>query len=125
VKKNKFHALIKRQIKSTIPERYHANLLEKPYIKLREFIYFSKFRKQLDNLGFRRYCPVCRSWLKSFEPFGIIPRPDALCPIRRLPQQQPDRWRKGVRPLATVPGGGVVLWSEDLARAPACSPGVA
>lgn len=28
-----------------------------------------------------RYCPVCGSWLRVFEPFGSRPRPNALCPV--------------------------------------------
>ena len=34
----------------------------------------------LDYLGWARYCPVCREWVRSFEPFGVVPRPDARCP---------------------------------------------
>ena len=33
------------------------------------------------HFGLRRYCPICASWLRSFEPFGLRPRPDALCPV--------------------------------------------
>lgn len=33
------------------------------------------------HFGLRRYCPVCASWLRSFEPFGLRSRPDALCPV--------------------------------------------
>lgn len=31
--------------------------------------------------GLVRYCPVCCSFVRSFKPFGVVPRPDVLCPI--------------------------------------------
>src|SRR6185295_8593654 len=37
--------------------------------------------KRLDPLRFRCYCPICRSQLRSFQPFGVRPRPNALCPV--------------------------------------------
>lgn len=37
--------------------------------------------KKIKYFGWKRYCPVCKSRLKSFEPFGVVPRPDALCPF--------------------------------------------
>jgi SAM-dependent methyltransferase len=43
-------------------------LLERAWLKARYF-------------GLTRYCPICRSHLRSFKPFGLVPRPDALCPV--------------------------------------------
>ena len=31
--------------------------------------------------GQRRYCPVCKSRLRCFKPYGHNPRPDAKCPV--------------------------------------------
>ncbi len=31
--------------------------------------------------GNARYCPVCRSHLRKFLDFGLVPRPDARCPV--------------------------------------------
>jgi len=50
-----------------IPEPFKKPL-RRAWLKVRHF-------------GLRRYCPVCASWLRSFEPFGLGPRPDALCPV--------------------------------------------
>jgi SAM-dependent methyltransferase len=33
------------------------------------------------HFGLRRYCPCCRSHLRRFKPFGLDPRPEALCPV--------------------------------------------
>lgn len=32
-------------------------------------------------VGWARYCPICRSWVRSFGQFGVNPRPDARCPV--------------------------------------------
>jgi len=43
-----------------------------------------QIRPWLGNLrrwpGHARYCPLCRGYLAGFEPFGVIPRPEACCP---------------------------------------------
>ena len=36
---------------------------------------------KIKHLGFSRYCPCCNSYLRSFEPYGVVPRPDARCPV--------------------------------------------
>jgi SAM-dependent methyltransferase len=33
------------------------------------------------GVGFSRYCPCCKSHLRGFKPFGLVPRPDAFCPV--------------------------------------------
>ncbi|MHC5162189.1 MAG: class I SAM-dependent methyltransferase, partial [Planctomycetota bacterium] len=33
------------------------------------------------NFGFKRYCPVCRSWVRNFNPYGLSHRTDAQCPV--------------------------------------------
>jgi len=44
------------------------SLLERAWMKVRYF-------------GLTRYCPICRTHLRSFKPFGLVPRTDALCPV--------------------------------------------
>ncbi|MEM9446296.1 MAG: methyltransferase domain-containing protein [Verrucomicrobiota bacterium] len=43
----------------------------------------SKLRplKRLYYIGNRRRCPLCKSGLREFHGFGIIPRKDAKCPV--------------------------------------------
>ena len=53
-----------------------AKLTPKPIKKPVERI-FNKFR----YFGFARYCPICRSWLRLFKPYGVSSRPDACCPV--------------------------------------------
>ena len=31
--------------------------------------------------GFGRYCPCCQAHLRRFKPFGVVPRPEACCPV--------------------------------------------
>src|SRR4051812_21821258 len=33
------------------------------------------------HYGRSRYCPVCASHLRQFQPYGWPPRPDAQCPV--------------------------------------------
>jgi SAM-dependent methyltransferase len=33
------------------------------------------------NFGFGRYCPCCNAHLRRFSPFGLVLRPEALCPV--------------------------------------------
>lgn len=40
-----------------------------------------KILKKIRYFGWKRYCPVCKSRLRLFEPFGVVERTDALCPI--------------------------------------------
>ena len=54
-----------KSIKGLIP-----NTIKKP---LKRFV--------LRYFGWDCYCPICRNWFRSFEPFGIIPRPNARCPV--------------------------------------------
>ena len=41
---------------------------------------------------YRNYCPVCQNWVRSFEPFGIVNRPDAICPICGSLERQRGVW---------------------------------
>ena len=42
---------------------------------------FRRVAAQCSQLGLARYCPCCRSYLRTFKPFGLVPRPEARCPI--------------------------------------------
>jgi SAM-dependent methyltransferase len=33
------------------------------------------------HFGWQRYCPLCRSHVRSFRPGGVIPRREAICPV--------------------------------------------
>jgi predicted SAM-dependent methyltransferase len=33
------------------------------------------------EFGLSRYCPCCNSYLRSFKTYGVVPRPEARCPI--------------------------------------------
>jgi SAM-dependent methyltransferase len=37
--------------------------------------------QKLVYFGFKRYCPVCRSWVRKFKPYGVNQRVDAQCPV--------------------------------------------
>ena len=37
--------------------------------------------QKLLNFGFKRYCPVCHSWVRKFNPYGLNRRVDAQCPV--------------------------------------------
>lgn len=37
--------------------------------------------KKIAYFGFGRYCPVCKSNVRSFKPFGVGDRPEARCPV--------------------------------------------
>jgi SAM-dependent methyltransferase len=37
--------------------------------------------RRLRHVGLARYCPCCKSRLRRFKDFGVIPRPEALCPV--------------------------------------------
>ena len=54
---------MKRIIKTIFP---YAILL-----RVKKVVYFGK----------QRYCPVCENSVRLFQPFGIVPRPDARCPV--------------------------------------------
>ena len=41
----------------------------------------SEWFRRLKHWGFRRFCPACGSRTRSFESFGVPPRPDAQCPV--------------------------------------------
>jgi SAM-dependent methyltransferase len=51
-----------------------SRLTSKP---LRQLVY------KILYFGWARYCPVCRSRLRSFRPSGYVRRPDARCPVCR------------------------------------------
>jgi SAM-dependent methyltransferase len=41
----------------------------------------AKTVRRCRHFGLARYCPCCKSHLRGFRPFGVIPRPEALCPV--------------------------------------------
>lgn len=37
--------------------------------------------RRLRYLGLARYCPLCDSHVRLFLPHGVVPRPNAVCPV--------------------------------------------
>ena len=60
---------LKSTLKKFIPERYHS-LIQRIYFNLRSLWY----------IGNRFICPYCNGHFRKFLPFGVKPRPNALCP---------------------------------------------
>ena len=48
--------------------------------------------KKLIYFGFGRYCPVCKSNVRSFRPHGLARRPDAVCPVCGAPERLRLAW---------------------------------
>ena len=48
--------------------------------------------KRLKLFGLSRFCPICYSWLRCFEPFGSKPRPDACCPVCKSLERHRLAW---------------------------------
>jgi SAM-dependent methyltransferase len=40
-----------------------------------------RFARRSAQIGFARYCPVCRAHVRAFRPYGVSSRPDACCPV--------------------------------------------
>lgn len=53
---------------------------------------YRQFRRRLRHAGLRRYCPVCRSPVRGFEPCGRRQRPDCLCPVCRSRERHRLTW---------------------------------
>lgn len=64
-----------------MPGNYYYSLLQRPYRKVRRFVPCHLIAKKLRYFGLSHYCPICQSRLRKFLPFGVKPRPNALCPV--------------------------------------------
>ena len=42
---------------------------------------FRSLLRRAKHFGWTRFCPVCRSRVRRFLPAGVVPRPDAVCPV--------------------------------------------
>ena len=51
------------------------------YSDAREFVLYSRFTKRVRSFGTAYFCPVCRSSIRGFLPFGLEHRPNAKCPV--------------------------------------------
>lgn len=47
---------------------------------------------RLTNFGLARFCPLCRSSLRRFLPFGVRRRPNALCPVCKSVERHRALW---------------------------------
>lgn len=52
-----------------------------------------KFKRKIQYLGFARYCPVCSSWVRKFDQYGLRPRPDAQCPVCKTLERHRFLWQ--------------------------------
>jgi Methyltransferase domain len=58
---------VKRVGRAVIPSAYHRQV--------------GMMVSKVSNFGFGRYCPCCKAHLRRFRPFGLVLRPEALCPV--------------------------------------------
>jgi len=56
-----------KKIKKLIPEKIKKRI-ERLLAKLKFF-------------GFARFCPLCNSWVRGFDDYGVVSRHDARCPV--------------------------------------------
>jgi SAM-dependent methyltransferase len=40
-----------------------------------------EFARRVQYAGLARYCPLCRAHVRLFHPHGVVPRPNAVCPV--------------------------------------------
>jgi hypothetical protein len=59
--------LLRVVAKAIIPDTYHER--------------FRRGFERIMRFGLARYCPCCKARLRRFEPFGLVPRPEAKCPV--------------------------------------------
>jgi len=72
--------LIKQLAKKLLPQKFFSNI-QKAHRKLRYLFLYSQFSNKIRYFGIAHYCPICRSYLSKLLPFGVNPRPNALCPV--------------------------------------------
>ena len=53
----------------------------------------STLKRKIQYLGFARYCPVCGSWLRRFDVYGLARRPDAQCPVCKTLERHRLLWQ--------------------------------
>ncbi len=77
--------VLRRVLTRTLGERRSSQALTTFWGRYHVWGHFVKRRLRIFYrirfFGWARYCPVCQSWLQLFQSFGVIPRPDARCPI--------------------------------------------
>ena len=40
-----------------------------------------KNTKKILNVGITKFCPICTSYIRNFNPYGVNKRPNAVCPV--------------------------------------------
>jgi len=63
-----------RRLKDAVPDEI-AEVLKTRFRSLARPLNARRYR------GTERYCPICESHVRAFKPAGIVPRPNARCPI--------------------------------------------
>ena len=74
------NAAVKGFVRTVLPDHAYS-ALQRPYREGRQFVISSRFSKKVRNFGITHYCPVCRSNIREFKPFGVAQRLNALCPV--------------------------------------------
>ncbi|GAB4486982.1 MAG: class I SAM-dependent methyltransferase [Thermodesulfovibrionales bacterium] len=64
----------------------------------------SRFLRTLLYAGDRFYCPICDRGYRKFVPFGIVPRPAALCPVCNSLERHRLLWT-ALRKTSLLAGG--------------------
>lgn len=74
--------LARQVLGSVLPARYYASLAG----SCRRSV------SRVSNFGLARFCPLCRSPMRRFLPFGVRSRPDALCPVCKSVERHRALW---------------------------------
>ena len=69
-----------------------TNLIPKSVRKKLYGLSQTQIVKKLLFFGFSRYCTLCKSRLRLFEPYGLTQRPDACCPVCKSMERQRMIW---------------------------------
>ena len=67
-------------------------LIPKPVRKQLDKLSRTRFARKLLFFGFSRYCTICKSPLRFFEPYGLAQRPDARCPVCKTLERHRSLW---------------------------------
>lgn len=51
------------------------------------------YKRKIQHFGFARYCPVCQSWVRGFDIYGLKRRRDAQCPVCKTLERHRFLWQ--------------------------------
>lgn len=58
----------------------------------RRYPFLRIFARKLLYVGNARYCPVCKSHVRRFFDYGLVPRPNACCPVCKSLERHRQVW---------------------------------